>query len=68
MTELKSTVECHAIHQYATGNDKYMKDCNKKESLYINYKDVNNLCGWTMSQRLLAGGFTWFERFYRKLQ
>ena len=29
---------CHAIHQYAKGNDKCMKEYDKnKESSYLNY-------------------------------
>ena len=45
---------CHAIHQYATGNNKYMKDDSlDSESLYITYLDVNNLDGWAMSQNYL---------------
>ena len=32
---------CHAIHQYAKADKKYMKDYDKnKESLYLNYWDV----------------------------
>ena len=37
------------IHERLT-NNKYMKDYNKnKELSYIQYWDVNNLYGWTMS-------------------
>ena len=32
----------HAVYQYAS---KYMKDNEKKESSYLKYWDVNNLCG-----------------------
>ena len=30
-----------------------------KESLYIQYLDVNNLYGWAMSQKLQVNGFKW---------
>ena len=37
---------CHAIHRYAKGNNKYMKDYDKsKESWYLNCWDINNLHG-----------------------
>ena len=37
---------CHAIHQYAKGNNKFMKDYEKnKESSYLKYWYVNNLYG-----------------------
>ena len=42
---------CHTIYQYAKANNKYMKDYDKNK-LYIQYWDVNNLYGWTMSQNL----------------
>ena len=51
---------CHAIHKYAKANNKYMKIYDKnKESLYIQYLDVNNLSGWAMSQKLPVNGFKW---------
>ena len=39
---------CHTLHRYA--NNQYMTgyDTNK-ESLYLNYWDVNYLYGWAMS-------------------
>ena len=51
---------CHAIHKYAQANNKYMEIYDKnKESLYIQYLDVNNLSGWAMSQKLPVNGFKW---------
>ena len=36
----------HAIYQYEKASNKFMKDYDKnKESLYLKYWDVNNLCG-----------------------
>ena len=35
---------CHSIHRYAQDNNKYMKNYDKnKESVYLQYWDVNNL-------------------------
>ena len=53
---------CHAIHQYAKVNNKYMKDCDKnKESSYLKNWDVNNLYGWTMSKMLPVNNFESLE-------
>ena len=36
---------CHSIYQYSKANNKYMKYYDKnKESPYIKYWEVNNLC------------------------
>ena len=53
---------CHAIHQYAKANNTYIKyyDKNKKSS-YLKYWDVNNLQGWSMSQKLSVNCFKWVE-------
>ena len=41
---------CHAIHQYAKVNEKYIKDYDKnRKSSYLKYWDINNLYGWAMS-------------------
>ena len=49
---------CNAIHRYVKANNKHMKDYDKnKESLYIKCCDVNNLYGWTMSQKLPVNNF-----------
>ena len=37
-----------------------MKDYDKnKESPYIQYWDVNNSCGWAMSQKLQVNNLEW---------
>ena len=49
---------CHSVYRYAKANNKCMKDYDKnKESPYILYWDVNNLHGWTMSQKLPVSNF-----------
>ena len=49
---------CHAIHQYAKANNKYMKDYDKnKESSYFKYWDVNNFYAWAMPQKLPVNDF-----------
>ena len=42
-----------AIHKYATANNKYMKNYNKKApSSYQMNLDTNNLYGWAMCKKL----------------
>ena len=49
---------CYAIHQYAKGNNKYMKDYDKNEEfLYLKHWDLNILYGWEMSQKLPVNKF-----------
>ena len=53
----------------------YMKKYDKnKELSYLQYWDVNNLYGWTMSQKLPVNNFQWIkdtsqfkEHFIKKL-
>ena len=53
---------CHAIHRYAKANNKYMKDYNKdEEESFLQYLDANNLCGFSMIQKLALGDFEWEE-------
>ena len=48
----------HSIYRYAKDNNKYMEDYDKtKESSYFQYWNVNNLCGWAMSQKLPVNNF-----------
>ena len=49
---------CHSIYRYAKANKKYMKDYDKnKESLDLQYWDVNTLHGWAMLQKLPVNNF-----------
>ena len=44
--------------RYAKENNIYMNDYDpKKPSTFISYLDMNNLCGWTMSEYLPYEGF-----------
>ena len=38
-----------------------MKDDKRKESSYLNYWDINNLYGWSMSQKFTVNNFQWIE-------
>ena len=46
---------CHSIYRYAEANNKYMKDYDK--SIESSNWDVNNLHGWTMSQKFPVNNF-----------
>ena len=51
-------VICHSIYRYAKTKKKYIKDYDRnKESLYLQYWDVNNSYGQVMSQKLLVNNF-----------
>ena len=52
----------NAIHRYTKAGNKHMKDYDKnKESSYLNYCNINNLYGCTMSQKLPVNIFEWTE-------
>ena len=56
---------CDSIYLYAKANNKYMKDYDKnKEPPCLQYWDVNNLYGWTISQRLPVNNFEWIKRYF----
>ena len=43
-----------------------MKDYDKnKELSYLNYWNINNLHGWTMSQKLPVSHFEWIEETFQ---
>ena len=47
-------------YRYVKAKSKYMTNYDKnKESSYRKYCDVNNLYGWTMSQKLPINDFKW---------
>ena len=53
---------CHSVYRYAKANSKYMKNYDEnKESSYIQYWDVNNLCGQAMSQKVPVNNFEWIK-------
>ena len=51
-----------AIHKYATANNKYMKNFNKRViSTFLQYLDANNLYGWAMFKKLPIEGCQWID-------
>ena len=54
---------CQASHRHAKANNSYMKNSDKNIELsYLEYLDVNNLCGWAMFQKLPVNDFKWVEK------
>ena len=54
---------CQATHRYAKANNKYLSNYDENTaSLYLEYLDANNLCGWAMSEKLPVDGFKWIEK------
>ena len=52
----------HAICQYAKAHNRYIKDYDEnKESSYLQYQDVNNLCDWEMSPTFPVSNFEQIE-------
>ena len=52
---------CYAIPWNVRANQRYVVKVNKLKS----YWNVNNLYGWTMSQKLPVGSFKWVEETYQ---
>ena len=51
------------MSKYAKANNEYTKSYEESiESLYLMYLDVNNLYGWTMSQKRPVNGFKWVKK------
>ena len=45
----------HGIQRYEENNEKYMRDHDKdKYPSYLMYQDLNNLCEWGMSKKLIS--------------
>ena len=54
------------ISRYTKANNKCIKDSDKiKESLYLQYWDVNNLYGWAMSQNFTVNNFKYIKDSYQ---
>ena len=48
----------HAVNRFVKTNNKYIKNYYKKKD-DLKYWNVNNLCGWTMLQKLHVNNFNW---------
>ena len=56
----------HTVQWYAKANNKYMKDYDpNKESSYLIYRNVNNLYGWVISQKLHVDDFEQTRDLFR---
>ena len=54
------------ISRRTKANNKCIKDSDKiKESLYLQYWDVNNLYGWAMSQNFTVNNFKYIKDTYQ---
>ena len=50
------------FHRYAKANNPHFDDYNPEEpTSYLGYFDANNLYGWSMSQPLPYGQFSWID-------
>ena len=55
---------CQYVNKPAEANNKYLKDYDKYEkSSYLKYRDLNNLYGWEILQKLPVTRFMWVEDF-----
>ena len=53
---------CHCIYQYAEANNNCMKGYDKnKESPYLQYRNLINLYGSEMLQKLPVSNFRWIK-------
>ena len=48
---------CHSVYIYEEVNNKYMRDHDNKELSCLQCWEVNNLYGWSMSQKLPRNDF-----------